>query len=150
MAIALPDKEADVGSVHTTLTVINTIDQARAEAGEIDADAVRSVTLTDVLVDTGATYLSLPPDVVARLGLRARGARPIRTANGVIQTRLFQDAELTVLGRSTTLDVRELPAGTPALLGVIPMEALGIEADLRNRRLRLLPMESDDTFITVL
>ncbi len=139
-----------MGSVRTTLTVTNTIDQARADAGEIDEGAVRSVTLPDVLVDTGATYLGLPPDVVARLGLRVRGARSIRTANGVVQARLFRDADLTVMGRSTTLDVLELPAGTPALLGVIPMETLGIEADVRNRGLRLLPMESDDTFITVL
>jgi len=150
MAVLSRDEEANMGSVHTTLTVINTIDQARAEAGEIDAAAVRSATLPDVLVDTGATYLGLPPDVVARLGLRVRGTPPIRMANGVIQARLFRDADLTVLGRSTTLDVLELPVGTPALLGVIPMEALGIEADVRNRRLRLLPLESDDTFITVL
>jgi len=39
---------------------------------------------------------------------------------------------------------------TLPLLGVIPMKTLGIEADVRNRGLRLLPMESDDTFITVL
>lgn len=139
-----------MGSVYTTLTVINTIDQARAEAGEIDITAVRSVTLSDAVVDTGAIYLGLSPDVVARLGLRLRDERSSRTANDVAQARLFRDAELTVLGRSTTLDVLELPEGTPVLLGVTPMEILGLEADVRNRTLRLLPMGPDDTYITVL
>ncbi len=139
-----------MGSVKATLTLTNTIDQARAEAGEIAASVVRSVTLTDVLADTGATYLGAPPDVIAQLGLRVRGALPIRTANGVIQARLFKDADLTVMGRSTTLDVLELPAATPVLLGVTPMEILGLEPDLRNRRLRLLPLGPNDTYITAL
>ncbi len=150
MAVLSRDEEANMGSVHTTLTVTNTIDQARAEAGEIDEGAIRSVTLTDVLMDTGAIYLGLPPDVVDLLGLRVRGARSIRIANGVIQARLFRDAELTVLGRSTTLGVLELPEGTPVLLGVTPMEILGLEADVRNRTLRLLPLGPDDSYITVL
>ena len=150
MAVLFPDREAEMGSVNATLTLTNVIDQARAEAGEIAAAAVRSVTLDDVLVDTGATYLGAPPDVISQLGLRPRGALPIRTANGVIQARLFKDADLAVMGRSTTLDMLELPAGTPVLLGVTPMEILGLEPDLRNRRLRLLPLGPNDTYITAL
>jgi len=150
MAVLFPDREAEMGSVNATLTLSNIIDKARADAGEIAASAVRSVTLTDVLVDTGATYLGAPPDIIAQLGLRPRGALPIRTANGVIQARLFSDGELTVMGRSTTLDVLELPVGTPVLLGVTPMEILGLEPDLRNRQLRLLPLGPNDTYITAL
>lgn len=41
-----------MGRVNTALTIANAIDQARAEAGEIDTDAVRSVILGGVLVDT--------------------------------------------------------------------------------------------------
>jgi predicted aspartyl protease len=150
MALIHPDQESVMGSVVATLTVANGIDQARAQAGEIAPASIRTVTITDVLVDTGATYLGLPPDVIARLGLLQRGERPIRTANGVIQARLFRDADLTVMGRSTSLDVLELPAGTPVLLGVTPMEILGLEPDLRQRRLRLLPLDPNDTYITAL
>lgn len=150
MAVLFPHQAAKMGSVNVTLTLANAVDQARADAGEIAASAVRSVTLTDVLVDTGATYLGLPPEVIAHLGLRARGALPIRTANGVIQARLFRDADLTVMDRSTTLDVLELPEGTPVLLGVTPMEILGLEPDLQNRTIRLLPLSPNDTYITAL
>lgn len=150
MAVLFPHQEAQMGSVNVTLTLANAVDQARADAGEIEASAVRSVTLSDVLVDTGATYLGLPPEVIARLGLRVRSALPIRTANGVIQARLFRDADLTVMDRSTTLDVLELPEGTPVLLGVTPMEVLGLEPDLQNRTIRLLPLGPNDTYITAL
>jgi len=44
--------------------------------------------------------------------------------------------------------VLELPAGTTPLLGVIPMEALGVEPDLQNQRLRLLPEGPTDTYVT--
>jgi hypothetical protein len=36
------------------------------------------------------------------------------------------------------------------LLGVFPLEMLGIELDLRNQRLRVLPSESGDTYLTIL
>jgi predicted aspartyl protease len=147
MAVLFLDLDVEMGSVRATLTISNNIDKARADAGEIAASDVRSFTTTDVVVDTGATYLGLPPDVIAQLGLRQRRTLPIRTANGVIQARLFSDAELTVMGRTTTLDVLELPAGTPILLGVTPMEILGLEPDLQNRRLRALPLGPDDTYV---
>lgn len=139
-----------MGRVDARLTVANGIDQARAIAGEIAAGTVRSVTLEDVLVDTGATLLCLPADVIATLGLTVMDEVPIETATGAGLARLFGPAHLTVEGRHTTADVLELPVGRSPLLGVIPMEALGIEPDLQNRRLRLLPREPNNTYITVL
>jgi predicted aspartyl protease len=142
--------ETPMGRVDARLTVANSVDQARANAGEIDKGAVRSVTLEGVLVDTGATLLCLPANVIAALGLAVMDEVPIETASGAGVARLFGPTHLTVEGRHTTTDVLELPAGRTPLLGVIPMEALGIEPDLQNRRLRLLPRELNNTYITVL
>ncbi|MCC3639040.1 MAG: aspartyl protease, partial [Microcoleus sp. PH2017_37_MFU_D_B] len=45
-------------------------------------------------------------------------------------------------------DCLELPEGVAAvLLGVIPMEELGLEPDLKNRRLRVLPMNNQQTYL---
>ncbi len=55
------DKE--MGQVIVTLTVTNRIDQVLAERGFISSQEVRSLSLTDVLVDTGATLLCLPSSV---------------------------------------------------------------------------------------
>ena len=43
----------------------------------------------------------------------------------------------------------ELPGGDGALLGVIPLEALGFEPDLREQRLRKLPMGPDESYLTI-
>lgn len=98
MATVSPDREVVMGRVDTTLTITNSADQARAEAGDIGAAEVRSVTLDGALVDTGATFLSLPADVVARLGLRPIREVTIRTAAGPRQARVFRDTGLA-LGR---------------------------------------------------
>jgi len=148
--VSFDDREAEMGRVDVPLTVTNSGDQVRAEAGDIDATAVRSVTLDGVLVDTGATFLSLPADVIARLGLRLGREVTIRTAAGPRQSRLFRDAWLSLLGREGTFDCLELPGGTQPLLGVIPMEALGLEPDLVHQRLPLLPDQSPNSYVTAL
>ena len=52
----------NMGKVFATLTIVNRADQIRAEDGTISPERVRSITLKNVLVDTGATTLCLPKD----------------------------------------------------------------------------------------
>ncbi|HKC76284.1 MAG TPA: aspartyl protease family protein [Chloroflexota bacterium] len=139
-----------MGKILTQLTITNRGDQVLAARGVIPADAVRSVTLDDALVDTGATTLCLPADVIAQLGLELLREVDVSTAHGVGRARIFQDAKISLLGREGTFECLELPGGKTALIGVIPLEALGIDVDLRNQQLRLLPDTSSDTFYTIL
>ena len=55
-----------------------------------------------------------------------------------------------VCDREGTFECLELPGGRDPLLGVIPLEALGIELDLKNQKLKLLPLEPTDTYLTIL
>ena len=57
-----------MGQVTATITVTNRIDQILAARGFIPEGEVRSITLQNVLVDTGATLLSLPTSLIAQLG----------------------------------------------------------------------------------
>jgi predicted aspartyl protease len=143
-----PDKH--MGQVIVSLTVINRIDQVLAERGFISAEEVRSCTLTNVLVDTGATMLCLPASVIQQLGLVQGAVATIETAAGVREGRIFRDVELSVSDRKGTFDCLELTDVPYALLGVIPMEMLGLEPDLKNRQLRVLPMDSERTYLSVL
>ena len=111
---------------------------------------MRSVTLENVLVDTGATTLCLPPDVIAQLGLTLLKEVQVNTALGASTTRVFQDAKISLLGREGTFDCLEVTTSKYSLLGVIPLEMLGIEIDLKNQRLIVLPDASDDTYLTIL
>jgi predicted aspartyl protease len=145
-----PGNATDMGKVLTSLTIINRADQILADNQVITAEKVRSVTLHDVLVDTGATTLCLPADVIAKLGLSLLKEVDVATAMGIGKARVFQDAKMQLCEREGTFECLELPGGRNALIGVIPLEALGLEPDLIHQRLRVLPTESVDTYFTIL
>ncbi|MEG4353316.1 aspartyl protease [Microcoleus sp. LAD1_D3] len=149
MTLVLPNlQEKQRGQVITTITVTNRIDRVMAERGFISAEEVRSVILDNVVVDTGATLLSLPARIISQLGLIQVGERDGETSAGIKKGRIFADAQIIVEGREGRFDCLELPEGVSAvLLGVIPMEELGLEPDLKNRRLRVLPMNNQQTYL---
>ncbi len=137
-----------MGKITTRLTITNRLDQGLAARGGLSPDAVRSVTLDDVLVDTGATTLCLPSDIIARLGLAVNREVTISTATSVGTAHLFDDARIELLGREVTVEALEIPEGRQPLLGVIPMEALGVELDPHKQEIRLLPSSGVDTYYT--
>jgi hypothetical protein len=151
MTLVLPNlQEKQMGQVITTITVTNRIDRVMAERGFISTEEVRSVTLDNVVVDTGATLLSLPAPIISQLGLIQVGERDVETSAGIKKGRIFADAQIIVEGREGRFDCLELREGVSAvLLGVIPMEELGLEPDLKNRRLRVLPMNEEQTYLMV-
>ncbi|GBF54708.1 hypothetical protein N0824_02576 [Microcystis sp. 0824] len=115
----------------------------------ISPDQIRSLTLENVLVDTGATTLYLVPEVISRLGLQLLKEVDVATAKGIGKARIFRDATLIIAGREGTFECLELPRGQNNLLGVIPLEALGLEPDFRSQKLRVLPTESHETYLTI-
>ncbi len=74
----------------------------------------------------------------------------METTAGVKPGRIFRDVELCIGDRLGTFDCLELIEVNYALLGVTPMEILGLEPDLKNRNLRLLPMNSEQTYLSIL
>ncbi|MEH2077470.1 MAG: aspartyl protease family protein [Nostoc sp.] len=149
--LVLPNLQGkQMGQVIVTLTVTNRIDRVLAQRGFISAEEVRSYILDNVLVDTGATLLCLPASVISQLGLIQGGEAQVETAAGVQQGRIFRDVELSIGERQGTFDCLELAEVPYALLGVTPMEVLGLEPDLKNRKLQVLPMNSEQTYLSVL
>ena len=128
-----------VGRVLTELTITNRADEIRAADGTIPSGKVRSVTLQGVLVDTGANTLCLPNSLVDELGLAHFRTAMARTAAGEIAVEIFRDASINVLGRVGTFDCVQLPDDAEPLLGLLPLEGLGLEPDLQNETLRMLP-----------
>jgi predicted aspartyl protease len=147
---AIVQSDTKMGKVLTSLTVINRADQVLADNHVIPADQIRSINLNNVLVDTGATTLCLPGDLIAKLGLSLLKEVDVLTAMGVGKARIFRDATMLLAGREGTFECLELPGGTEALIGVIPLEALGLEPNLQTQTLRVLPTESVNTYLTIL
>ncbi len=139
-----------MGKITTTLTMTNRADQILANHQVFPTQQVRSITLKNVLVDTGSTTMSLPPEAIAQLGLELLRSVDVTTATGLSKARIFRDASILLMGREGTFECLELPGGRDALLGVIPLEALGIELDLQNQQLKVLPETSIDTYLTIL
>lgn len=135
------DTEGCVGQIHTGLRIANRVDEAIAERGLAAPESIRSLDMEAVLVDTGATTLCLPQSLVAQLGLRFVRRSHATTAQGDLWVNVYGDAQVYLMGRHTTVECIELPDGTTPLLGVEPLEFMGIEPDLRNQRLVLLPDE---------
>lgn len=139
-----------MGKVLTKITIKNRIDESDASRGMIAEEQVRSVTIEDALVDTGATTLCLPADAITHLGLELLREVDVVTSTGLSKARIFRDATISICGRKGTFECLELPGGESPLIGVIPLEFLGLEPDLTNQRLRVLPSESAATYLTIL
>jgi predicted aspartyl protease len=124
-----------MGRVVVPMLVENVADLYNANHGQIAPDQVRRVEIAEALVDTGATQLSLPPSLIAQLGLDPLGVRRAMTGGGIVQMRTFGGVRVTIQGRFCTCDVTELPEGAPPLVGQIPLEALDFVVDMPGRRL---------------
>jgi hypothetical protein len=100
-----------MGKVLTSLTIVNRADQVLADNNVIPAAKIRSVTLENVLVGTGARMLCLSAETIAQLGLKVLKEVDVATAEGIRKPRIFQDATLMICGREGTFDSLELPGG---------------------------------------
>ena len=135
--------------VTTTIAVTNEVDKMLGDRGFIPTEQIRSLTIDNVLVDTGATRLCLPEEIIAQLGLTLVGEIDGHTVIGTRKFRLFKNVSLALAGREGRYDCVELPAGQEPLIGLIPLEDLGLEPDLKNQRLIVLPAEGNQSYIRV-
>ncbi len=118
-----------IGKVQVTAKMENLEDLFKVDAQTLSADQVRSVEVSDALVDTGAVMLSLPKRMVAALGLKPYRTRRVRTVGGIVETGICSAVRLTVQGRDFTTDVAEIPDDCPVLIGQIPLEGLDFVVD---------------------
>ncbi len=129
---------------HTTeIKLINLQDLQAVELGVRKPEDVRQLTVSDALVDTGATRLCLPTPLIERLGLTPVGKRPARTAAGIVERTVYSEVEYTLLDRSSTIRVTDLPEGAPVLIGHMVLEELDLCVDMK-KGLIYNPAHGDD------
>ncbi len=118
---------------HTTrIELENLKDLFLAEADVIKPEDVRRLTIEDALVDTGATGLCLPKSLIQQLGLTPLRQIQVQTANGTAERTIYSEVKYTVLDRTHSIQVTDLPEGTPVLVGHMILEALDLCVDMRN------------------
>ena len=124
-----------MGKVVVTARIENLQDVYDAEKGVLPAAEIRAVEVSDALVDTGATMLSLPRRLIAQLGLKRSRSRTARTPAGVASFDIYGVVRLTVLERDCVIEAAEIADECPVLIGQIPLELLDFVVDPVAQRL---------------
>ena len=139
-----------MGKVMEKIKLTNSYDEDKVSSGYWQPEQVRSLEI-EALVDTGATMLMLPADVVERLGLKEKGRRKVRYANGKEdEVPWVGGVRLTLLGRDMIASALVEPAGTTALIGQIPLEELDLLVDPKSRSLKVNPASPDAPLLDLL
>ena len=124
-----------MGRVKLRARIDNIEDHFDVEQGRLTPDQVRFVEVDEASIGTGASMLSLPRHLIAKLGLDV--IRPIRvqTAKGSGVTRLFGTVIVTIHGRDCPTEVVELLDEGPVLIGRILLEAMDLVVDPKTNTL---------------
>lgn len=125
-------KANKVGRVLTPVVIENLEDQILARAGDLKASQVRRVEVGDALVDTGATFLSLPKRLVRQLGLEFRYKRRGITPGGSRIVKVYSSVRLYIQDRDCVIDVAEVSDKAPVMVGQIPLEIMDFVVDPRH------------------
>jgi len=139
-----------MGKIHTKILVINHFDEFKVKSGLIKQEEIRKLEIDDVLIDTGATTLALPAKYLKQLGCEVLKTVAVSTATGISERRIYGDVKVKLLERETVCECIELPDEAMPLLGVIPLEAMGVELNLQTQKLKFLPYDLLSTYITVI
>jgi predicted aspartyl protease len=138
---------ANMVKVIVSARIENLEDLYSADKHQLSPDQVRRVEVSDALVDTGATMLSMPKRLIAELGLKRFRTRSARTTSGVSEFGVFGTVQLTVQGRDCRVDVAEVPDDCPVFIGQVPLELLDFVVDPMARRLTGNPEHGGEQMI---
>ena len=123
-----------MGRFTVELEVANNDELAAARLGLLPADQVRRETIQGV-VDSGATKLVLPEEIVKRLGPPLGDSIKVRYAAGRRAKRKgAEGVYVQLLGRHGTFRAIVEPKRTTALVGAIVLEDLDLLVDCTAQR----------------
>ena len=90
----------------------------------------------EAVIDTGATMVVLPKDIVEELGLGKMREEKVRYANNKVETKPIYGVNIELKGRSANLDVLVEEKDSQPLIGQVLLELLDLIVD---KTRKLLP-----------
>ncbi len=118
-----------MGEVRVRLRLENAGDRILAEAGHLEASAVRDASV-EALVDTGAVMALLPQDLVERLGLPTNGSIIVTLANEQrVELPRARHLSLAIGDREMDTDCLVGPPQCEPLVGQLVLERLDLIVD---------------------
>jgi len=127
-----------MGKVVEKIKVINVFEPER----EIELEAV---------IDTGATMLVLPQDVIDKLNLRKMREVKVRYANNKTEIKsIYGVVTVEMCGRAGEFNVLAEPEGAQPLVGLIILEQLDLIVDPSTRKVIPNPRSPDMPMVEIL
>jgi predicted aspartyl protease len=127
-----------LGHVYVDAVFYNPVDYTEFVLGKRRFDDDRKVSSRS-LVDTDATFPTLPEDIVKELGLPIYGETEAETATGRERVRLAAVTQIEDRSAISYIIVRS--RGTTPLIGVVALEQMGFRVDpLTGRLVKELPL----------
>jgi predicted aspartyl protease len=128
-----------LGHVYVDAVFYNPVDYTEFVLGKRRFDDDRKVSSRS-LVNTDATFPTLPEDIVKELGLPIYGETEAETATGRERVRLVA-AVTQIEDRSAISYIIVRSRGTTPLIGVVALEQMGFRVDpLTGRLVKELPL----------
>ncbi len=113
-------------------------------------DSTRFVEI-DAVIDTGATMLVLPQNIVDMLGLQRIREVKVRYANNSAEPKsIYGVVTLEIKGRSGSFDVLAEAEGSQPLIGQVVLEILDLVVDPRTRTLIPNPLSPEMPMVEIL
>ena len=123
-----------MGKTKEKVTIKNFADIVKHTEGMIEEHEIRAVEV-EAVVDTGAAFLCLPPEVIEKLGLFYSHSREVATANGKVKRRIFNGAVIIINDRDIQMQVMENDSSTPPLIGYLVLETMDYVVDPKAQKI---------------
>ena len=143
-------ENATMGKVLVSAKMENLDDLFRVRSGDKSEAEIRSVEVTDALIDTGAFGLLMPMRFVTQLGLMPVRTRMSRTIGGDVPITTYRAVRLTIQGREYITDVAGVDDKLPVIVGQLPLEAMDWVVDMKGQRLIGNPEHGGEEMVDIL
>ena len=111
-----------MGVVEVTITITNPDDRSRRRD------------IPDAIVDTGASWTTIPKAMANELGLEIVGRKRVMTANGPVNVE-HSHAMVEYDGRLSFSDIRVSDTYSGVLLGALSLEGMALAVDPKSGKL---------------
>ena len=108
-------------------------------------------TEVEAVIDTGATMVVLPQNIVDELELKKIREVKVKYANNKTESKsIYGVATMEIKGRTANLDVLAEAEGSQPLIGQVLLELLDLVVDPRTRTLMPNPMSPEMPMVEIL
>ena len=113
-------------------------------------DPTKSVKV-EAVIDTGATMIVLPQNIVRKLGLRRIRKVKVKYANNSTESKsIYGVVTLEIKGRTGNFDILAEVEGSQPLIGQVALEVLDLVVDPRTRTLIPNPASPEMPMVEIL